>query len=71
MKKFLNSVFVAIALMTGTSLSATTNETTQTDAVEQSNAKRCVKTTTVLTEVDDDGRETIVTETHERCVETN
>lgn len=61
---------MTVALTTGTSLSATTNETSQVDAVEKTNAKRCVKTTTVLTEVDDDGRETIVTETHERCVET-
>lgn len=57
--------------MTGTSLSATTNETSQVDATDKADAKRCVKTTTVLTEIDDDGRETIVIETHERCVETN
>lgn len=71
MKKFLNSVFVAVALMTGTSLSATTNETSQVDAVEKVDAKRCVKTTTVITEEDDDGNNTTITETHERCVETN
>lgn len=69
MKKFLNSVFVAIALMTGTSLSATTNETSQVDATDKADAKRCEKTTKEIREISDDGKEVVITETHERCVE--
>lgn len=56
--------------MTGTSLSATTNETSQVDATDKADAKRCEKTTKEIREISDDGKEVVITETHERCVET-
>lgn len=42
----------------------------QIDGVEQNNAKRCEKTTTIsFMGIDEDGKETIIIETIERCVE--